>query len=61
MQSLASFPSLFPSKSDDHIAQIPVSVSPTTSLSVLFGKGRWGTLLRKDSRWLGEASALNRL
>ena len=41
--------------------RFPVPVLPTTSLSVAYGEGRWGTLLSKDSRWLGEAWNLNRL
>ncbi len=36
-----------------------VHVLPTMSVSVAYGEGRcWDTLLREDSRWLGEASAL---
>ena len=40
--------------------RFPVPVLLTTSLSVAYGEGRWGTLLCEDSRWLGEASDLNR-
>ena len=41
--------------------KFPVPVSPTTSLSVAYGEGRWGTLRREESRWLDKASALNLL
>ena len=41
--------------------RFPVPGSPTTSLSVAYGEGSWGTLLYEDSLWLSEASALNRL
>ena len=45
-----------------HTAQISSPFfAHDVSLSVAYGEGRWGPLLREDSRWLGEASALNRL
>ncbi len=38
-----------------------ISAFSPRPLSVAYGEGRWLTLLREDSLWLGEASALNRL